>query len=687
MFRNSSLRTRMLLSICGVVFLSYAITITLIARQASEMSRTEAKSRMEETAKKYSGLIKAEIDRAMLVARTVAHTFEGIKNTAALPSREEMQEILKQVLRQNPDIIAIDTCWEPNALDGRDREFINAEGHDQTGRFVPYWHRGNGPIEVEPLVNFDTDEWYVTPRDTGKEIVTNPYLYPVGGKDVLMATVVAPIKQNGKFLGMVAIDISLESFSLMIENIKPFGTGFGILIANDGYIVAHPSKENSGKNIRDIVSTEQASAVEHAIQEGKPFQVETNTMNNSTSFVNFLPIKIGKTDTPWSIAIIVPKDKILENAVHLRNMSILIGLITMAVLIIVVFYLANSMVVRPLSGIIDSMRDIAEGEGDLTRRLPVVSKNEIGILSGWVNTFIEKLQSIIQDLAQNSSELKQSSGGLLHIAGDLSNNAQKSSSLSANASGATSKINASMLDVAETMRQTTDNVNMVAASTEEMVATIKEIAQNSETARHITQNAVSQGTETSKRMGALGEAALDIGKVTETINEISKQTNLLALNATIEAARAGEAGKGFAVVANEIKDLASQTAQATSGIKGKIDGIQEVTNSAIEEIEGISKVISDVNDIVSTIATAVEEQTAATSEIANNINQASEGVQDINQSIGNNASTITDIAQDISDANKTADEISASSSSVHQNAEELTALAERLQKIVTTFKV
>ena len=174
-----------------------------------------------------------------------------------------------------------------------------------------------------------------------------------------------------------------------------------------------------------------------------------------------------------------------------------------------------------------------------------------------------------------------------------------------------------------------------------MTATIGEIAGNSEKARRITEEATRQAARISEQMNQLGAAAQLIGKVTETITEISSQTNLLALNATIEAARAGSAGKGFAVVANEIKELAQQTAAATEDIKGRIAGVQSSTAGGIAEIGKVSQVIHDVSDIVASIAAAIEEQATVTKDIARNIAEASTGVRDANKRVSETSQATT----------------------------------------------
>jgi methyl-accepting chemotaxis protein len=188
-------------------------------------------------------------------------------------------------------------------------------------------------------------------------------------------------------------------------------------------------------------------------------------------------------------------------------------------------------------------------------------------------------------------------------------------------------------------------------------------------------------------MDQLGNAANSIGKVIETITDISEQVNLLALNATIEAARAGDAGKGFAVVANEIKELAKQTAGATLDIKKQIEGIQGTTDGTVTSINEISQVIANVNEIVSTIATAVDEQSAATGEIASNIKQASQGIQEVNQNVNQSSSVSAEITEDIATVNQTTTDISNNSGQLSASAGELQRMAAEMNGIVGAFKI
>jgi methyl-accepting chemotaxis protein len=219
-----------------------------------------------------------------------------------------------------------------------------------------------------------------------------------------------------------------------------------------------------------------------------------------------------------------------------------------------------------------------------------------------------------------------------------------------------------------------------------MTSTISEIAQNSEKARRITDEATRQAAKITEQINELGVAAREIGKVTETITEISSQTNLLALNATIEAARAGSAGKGFAVVATEIKALAQQTAAATEDIKARIAGVQSATAGGITEIEKISHVILEVSSIVASIAAAIEEQSTATQHIARNIAEAAVGVTDANTRVAETSQVSREIAKDIVSVDRSAREMASESDHVRSSAGALSTVAEALRVSVGRFQ-
>ncbi|MBU0993745.1 MAG: MCP four helix bundle domain-containing protein [Proteobacteria bacterium] len=344
-------------------------------------------------------------------------------------------------------------------------------------------------------------------------------------------------------------------------------------------------------------------------------------------------------------------------------------------------------VANPVLRASDGLKDIAEGEGDLTVRLKAAGKDEVGDLIRWFNIFIDKLHDIIKDIAGNADVMNTSSKGLSELSAFLAKGAEEVSEKANTVNKSADNVNTVISSVASAVEQVTQNANIVASATEEMTATIHEIAKSTEKARLISENAVSQVESATSGVAKLGAAAKEIEAVTEVITEISEQTNLLSLNATIEAARAGEAGKGFAVVANEIKALARQTSEATQNIKEKIEGIQSSTSTTVSDIEGITSVINEVNDIVATIAASVEEQSATTNEIASNIVQISTGIQSVSENISQCAGSSTEIAEEMSTVNAAVSEMTNNCSQVKKNTMDIAKLASALKDKIGVFKV
>ena len=344
-------------------------------------------------------------------------------------------------------------------------------------------------------------------------------------------------------------------------------------------------------------------------------------------------------------------------------------------------------IITPLNRMIGMLKDIAQGEGDLTARLKDTSGTETQELAEWFNRFVDQVHGIIREVAGNSRQLGQASQGLLGLATQLRGASSDMTAKSTTVAAATEEMSANMNSVASAMEEFSINIGTVATASEEMTATISEISQNASKAKDITGHAVGKATEASRRVDELGVAAREIDKVTETITAISSQTNLLALNATIEAARAGEAGRGFAVVANEIKELALQTARATEEIRGKIHGIQSATGVTVSEIQQVTQVIGEVDTIVGTIAAAVEEQSVTTRDIADNVGQASQGVREVNENVSQADAVTRDIAKEVGSVNAASGEIARSAEAVQASSESLSGLARDLNAMVGKFRI
>jgi methyl-accepting chemotaxis protein len=336
---------------------------------------------------------------------------------------------------------------------------------------------------------------------------------------------------------------------------------------------------------------------------------------------------------------------------------LLISGVTLLVAVLVVFFVVTS-ATKPLQAVVSRIKDIAEGEGDLTQRLDQDRRDEIGELARWFNTFLEKLEGIIARVAGNTLGVGSAAEELTAVSQQMSSTAEETATQSNVVSAAA--------------EQVTHNLQTVATATEEMSSSIKEIARNANEAARVATAAVRTAETTTATVAKLGDSSAQIGKVIKVITSIAQQTNLLALNATIEAARAGEAGKGFAVVANEVKELAKDTAKATEEIGQKIEAIQGDTSGAVQAIAQITEIINQVNDISNTIASAVEEQTATTNEIARNVQEAARGGSQV-------AENMIAVAQAAKGTTQGANDTQTA-------AGELARMASELQRVVGQFK-
>ena len=353
-----------------------------------------------------------------------------------------------------------------------------------------------------------------------------------------------------------------------------------------------------------------------------------------------------------------------ESTTSAAAIELIGGVVSTAVTILAVLlcaaiaYRTARSITRPLEDTVGVLRNIAEGEGDLTRRVNQSSGDELGEMGRWFNTFMVKLDGLIGRVAKSTKVVAGSSENLFTVSHQMGVGAQAASA-QANV-------------VAAAAEQVTRNLQTVAAATEEMTASIGEISKNASGAAAIASRAVERAHVANVTMDHLGKAGTEIGEVVKVINSVAQQTKLLALNATIEAARAGAAGKGFAVVANEVKDLANETAKATRQISERIDAIRTGTHEAVTVIGDISDIIAQMHDISTTIASAVEEQTATTREIARNVSEAASGVSHVTENI----SSVAQAAQVTSGGARTTQDA----------AGELAGMAAELQKIVAVFK-
>ncbi|TWT76186.1 Methyl-accepting chemotaxis protein 4 [Planctomycetes bacterium CA13] len=375
---------------------------------------------------------------------------------------------------------------------------------------------------------------------------------------------------------------------------------------------------------------------------------------------------------------------------HTLNSLLMWTLASSGILLIVIGGIAiwtTNSITRPIDAITENLRDIADGQGDLTKRISVTSKDEVGEMAKWFNCFLEQMQDLIGQMVSNASQVAAASSQLTTTAADLSRGADATTTQSTTVSAAASEMTDQMGSMASSAEQMSANVKTVAAAVEQMTTSISEIAQNAEQASSVAHDAAHLAETSKSTIGQLGSTADEIGKVIEVIQDIAEQTNLLALNATIEAARAGEAGKGFAVVATEVKQLAKQTAVATQDIRCRVEGIQGSTGDVIRLINEISGVIGQVSNVSTTIASAVEEQSITTQDIARSVTETSQAVDFVSESVVRSATSSREITSSIVGVDEAARHTAVSAGQTRQAGEELTQLAGALHSLVSVFRV
>jgi methyl-accepting chemotaxis protein len=493
-------------------------------------------------------------------------------------------------------------------------------------------------------------------------------------------TACAPVKnRDGKFLGIVGISIRAEFILNLILSYKIGETGYGYMIDGTGLVNIHPDLEAVSR--LNLSRSPEMNGLWARISAGES-GITSYTYQGNEKVVGFSPVGFNK----WFIIAVQNKDEIMKPAVSTRNYIILIASIA-ATLTILTITLWSRTITAPINATVEGLRDIAQGSGDLTKRLKIVSRDEVGELAFCFNMFMDKLQGIIRQLSNDINVLIDSSSVLSSISEQMAQTALLNSKKSTAVTHAAKELNTNMGSASEAMKQSCTNTDMMARAVEDMSVTINDIAKSSETARRISDQAAAEAVSASEQMIQMGNAAQSIGRVVDDINDISEQVNLLSLNATIEAARAGEAGKGFAVVAGEIQELAKQTAAATKDIEAKIDGIQHATDQTIVRIDSITRVIKEVNEVIVSIAGAVEEQSSTTIEISSNVTHAAAGIQEATTNVTLSSNLASDISKDIRDVDSSSNEIADGSHKVKTSNQNLANLAEQLKTLVNQFKI
>ncbi len=702
-------------ALAGAIVLSVVAALVLYAlfsgarTQDMVQQRTQAQfeqvieQRLTSLAQTQVSQIQRELEAPLLIAgglvrvNALIGTPGADGQTQLNLSREQLISLIKENVVKNPKILGTYIGWEKNALDHNDAAYVDTQvvGIDASnGRFLPWWFRNeDGSLGLDKLVDVDdqktlstgvrASEYYLCSKETKKSCVIDPAPYKVGDKIVMLASFIEPIMLNGTFQGIVGADLSVNFIQEMLlgANQKLYrGAGEMALIGGNGRIVAYtkdPSK--FGEKVSDILDSQQIANMAN-LKRGEV----TYTVDKAQGRIElYLPFGIGQTDARWTLMLQLPLNAVmadlqkLQGDLDAQRKSDTFGMAMVGLLIagigLLVIWLVGHGIARPLKQMVAMLDDIAQGEGDLTRRLTSDRADELGSIAKGFNTFLAKLQVMITQVVTSVQSVSDSSEHTADIA--IRTN----------------------IGVHKQMAE----IDQVATAVHEMTATAQDVARNAtqaaQAASHADQ-AAAQGMQIVRdTSNSIGVLAIEIGKAvgvvqtlakdSENINAIltairgiAEQTNLLALNAAIEAARAGEQGRGFAVVADEVRNLAQKTQKATEEIQTMIQQLQQGTRDVVrvmedsqnrtdesvqhaakaaEALETITQAVSVINDMNTQIASAAEEQSAV--------------ADDINRNVIN----IGQVANEVAGG---ADESSAASA-------DLTKLAEQQRRLINQFKV
>jgi methyl-accepting chemotaxis protein len=625
------------LVITTVIIVAYA-TITMRVKAEINYAETikNAENYAASIARERANHIRTELEVALDTARVLAQTLSGIKDNEIRLNlgREEIKGILKTVLTQNPKFLGIGTGWEPDAFDGLDIGYVNEEGHDETGRFIPYWSRGeDGTITVEPLVDYDDEQagaYYWLPKNTKNECLIEPYMFPIQGKDVLITTLAVPIITNDTFYGMVRVDLRLDGFQEPVDDIEELyeGTAQILIISHTGMLVAVTGKpELAGKHIQEMHKDWEEDL--GYIQKG-----ETIAKEDEGRMAVFAPLKVGHTITPWSVNVLIPMEKITFVADDQRKQAYLdlwrmlgIAGFFIAIALVLLWFIART-IIRPIINAVEVAEQLAQG--DLTIEIDVTSKDEVGQLQRAMKLMIETLRGFAYGIQKAAKQVASGSQAMSSNAEEMSQGASSQAAAAEEAS----------------------------SSMEEMVANIRQNADNALQTEKIAVKAAEDARESGHAVAKAVEAIQEIAKKIAIIEDITNQTRMLSLNATIEAARAQEYGKGFAVVASEVRMLAERSQAAATEIT-------QLANSSVAVAEKAGEMLTKLVPNIQKTAELVQEISVASKEQNTGAGQVNRAIQQLDQVTQQNSAT--------------SEELSAT-------AEELASQAEMLQNTVAFFK-
>ncbi len=645
--------------ICSIGFIAYRAK-TVVGEQAESIAQLTASAE----ARRIQGVFAARYASVYGLARLVSATLADHKPL----SRDQINNIMASTLKDTPDVLAFSLGLESNVLDNKDSSFVNTEAHDATGRFLPYWFRENGVIKHEALNGYDKvgeNDWYIIPQKTLQDAPVEPYKYAVGGKEVLMTSLMTPIIVGGKFHGVAGTDIDLSILKEELSRLRPFGEGRVRLISASGRYISHENAAAIGQPVNDM-----AADFLSQIKAGKSVRnIVATPAGDSFRYVE--PFAIGKDGAFWALEVEIPVKLAVLPATQMAWIAALIAAATLILLVVALTFLISH-IMLPLRYLQNSVMALSEGKADLRTRLPVGGNDEIGHIAEAYNRFIERIQNLIREIQSQVHDLRDTTARLTHNSQQIADRSETQSGAAGSVASAVEEITVSIASVSDAAREIRDIAESANSHASEAEARIRTSAEN---AQQIDQTTQALG----KRVASLQNYSLEIGNIVQVITDLAGQTNLLALNAAIEAARAGEQGRGFAVVADEVRKLAERTTSSTQIIGRTIDSVQQGIALAVDEVAGVSEQVRQSTTLttqavssIQTISHISQQLSQQFTDIASSLAEQTAASSDIAKHVENISSMSSDNNDAVQDGNKVIDQLSSQAEILERKIREFT---------------